>query len=545
MIKWTPTAKGNYAVVVKVSDGALDITQSFTIVVSDAPPPVNHAPIITSNPNLASLTTIVGIQYTYTIKATDPDGDTLTYSLIANPSGMAIDSNTGNITWMPESTGSYDVTVKASDGKLSDTQSFTITVRELELELVGIEVEPKEMNLFVEGSETIVSVTATYEFRGYGVLVPLGDCTFLSTDEDIVTVEKADDVVTVKAVKVGTATIIVSYGGKTDIVEVTVIDLVHNINQETYYHTIQVAVNEADACDTIEVSEGTYNENINIDKSLTIVSVEGQEVTIINAQGALIAVLINGAETTATFDGFTVKNYETIGILAGAFAVTWGDDPYEVHILNNIVEEPGAEDKHNNCIQVGDGTTGTVIGNEVFGAWLVSPNYSGSGILVAGSNDVLISDNYVHDCEGGIQIVGYAEYHDTPAENNLIEDNLVENCETGISVQMNSIGTIIRYNDVLNNDEGIAVMAMDSAAWGENSAPSGTEIHYNNIFGNTEYGVKSSKWFNDGVVFAEEVNATYNWWGSEYGPKHDEQPEDGGDAVSDNVDYEHFLTSEY
>ncbi|MBA7583751.1 hypothetical protein ES708_25699 [subsurface metagenome] len=129
LIKWTPTAKGNYAVVVKVSDEALDITQSFTIVVSDAPPPVNHAPIITSIPNLTSL---VGIQYTYTIEATDPDGDTLTYSLTTKPSGMAINPANGFIWWVPTSAqvGSRSVTVKVSDGVLFDTQSFIIKVSE-------------------------------------------------------------------------------------------------------------------------------------------------------------------------------------------------------------------------------------------------------------------------------------------------------------------------------------------------------------------------------------------------------------------------------
>jgi hypothetical protein len=38
LIKWTPAIEGDYAVIVKVSDGELDITQSFTIVVSEPEP---------------------------------------------------------------------------------------------------------------------------------------------------------------------------------------------------------------------------------------------------------------------------------------------------------------------------------------------------------------------------------------------------------------------------------------------------------------------------------------------------------------------------
>ena len=39
LIKWTPAIEGDYAVIVKVSDGELDITQSFTIVVAAADEP--------------------------------------------------------------------------------------------------------------------------------------------------------------------------------------------------------------------------------------------------------------------------------------------------------------------------------------------------------------------------------------------------------------------------------------------------------------------------------------------------------------------------
>jgi len=43
---------------------------------------------------------------------------------------MTINSTTGLINWTPTSTGDYNVTVKASDGDLFDTQSFIVTVEE-------------------------------------------------------------------------------------------------------------------------------------------------------------------------------------------------------------------------------------------------------------------------------------------------------------------------------------------------------------------------------------------------------------------------------
>jgi len=88
-------------------------------------PSVNQTPTITSTP---ITTATVDELYTYDVDATDPDGDTLTYSLTTNPSGMTINSATGVINWTPSVEGDYDVIVEVSDGEKSTTQSFTITV---------------------------------------------------------------------------------------------------------------------------------------------------------------------------------------------------------------------------------------------------------------------------------------------------------------------------------------------------------------------------------------------------------------------------------
>ncbi|MBU4473523.1 MAG: putative Ig domain-containing protein [Candidatus Omnitrophica bacterium] len=94
-------------------------------------PPTNQAPTITST---QITTATVDELYTYDVDATDLDGDTLTYSLTTNPSGMTIDSTSGLINWTPTSAqiGDHNVTVEVSDGKKSATQSFVIEVIEAE-----------------------------------------------------------------------------------------------------------------------------------------------------------------------------------------------------------------------------------------------------------------------------------------------------------------------------------------------------------------------------------------------------------------------------
>ncbi|MBI5732444.1 tandem-95 repeat protein [Candidatus Jorgensenbacteria bacterium] len=68
------------------------------------------------------------------IVATDPNSDPLTFSLGVAPSIATIDPSTGDFSWMPGETdgpGTYPVTVVVSDGVLSDSQSFTINVNEV------------------------------------------------------------------------------------------------------------------------------------------------------------------------------------------------------------------------------------------------------------------------------------------------------------------------------------------------------------------------------------------------------------------------------
>jgi len=184
----------------------------------------NQPPVITTT---ALPDATVGTAYTATVKATDADGDALTFTL-TGPTGMVI-SGAGIISgWTPTKAGIEAVTVAVTDGTDSVSAGFTITVSpvapEPELQLIGIVVDPKKMTIIAGMDEEIESVTATYEFRGFGVDIPLGECTFLSNDEDVAIVSgSGTENVKIIAEEKGKATIIVSYGGKVDTIAVTVI----------------------------------------------------------------------------------------------------------------------------------------------------------------------------------------------------------------------------------------------------------------------------------------------------------------------------------
>jgi hypothetical protein len=88
---------------------------------------INKSPVITS---IHVTTAKVGVGYSYNVLATDPNGNNLTYSLLAYPNGMIVNSSTGLIIWTPTENQirECEVEVEVSDGELSVTQTFTIIV---------------------------------------------------------------------------------------------------------------------------------------------------------------------------------------------------------------------------------------------------------------------------------------------------------------------------------------------------------------------------------------------------------------------------------
>ncbi|BCL38132.1 putative Ig domain-containing protein [Nostoc sp. MS1] len=130
-IKQSPNfeVKSNYSIRVRTTDaGGLFFDKAFNITITN----VNEAPIIEAiaNQNINEQT-----PFAFTIKATDPESDPLTYTLDSSvPSGVNLDSTTGLLTWTPLETqgpGSYPITIRVTDGKLADFRTFTINVAEV------------------------------------------------------------------------------------------------------------------------------------------------------------------------------------------------------------------------------------------------------------------------------------------------------------------------------------------------------------------------------------------------------------------------------
>jgi len=87
----------------------------------------NQAPILDEIGNITTAT--IGNQVKIIVRATDPDGDNLTFQLIEAPLGAYLNPANHEFTWTPTKIGTAKVTIKVTDdGGLSDTKTFNITV---------------------------------------------------------------------------------------------------------------------------------------------------------------------------------------------------------------------------------------------------------------------------------------------------------------------------------------------------------------------------------------------------------------------------------
>ncbi len=378
-------------------------------------PSVNQTPTITST----SITTAtVDELYTYNVNATDPDGDTLTYSLTTNPTGMTINSTTGVISWTPTSTqiGNNPVTVKAFDGALDDTQSFIIIVSKSPTPTPtpthtytvtynangGTGAVPVDASSpYVQGASVTVlgqgSVVRTgYTFDGWN--------TAANGTGNGGTDYAADDNFTMDTVNV------TLYAQWTT-------GSVHNITQNIYYTAIQAALDAANSNDTIEVDDDTYAESITFPngKVITLRSLNGASSTIITGVNGSDTVIFNGSLTGTILEGFTITH--DAGMVGSGVSISDSNLTInECTISGNTTNDSGGGIYNDNYSTLSV-TSSTISDNIAATTGGGIANYNYSTLSVTSST---ISDNIAATYGGGID--NY-EYSTLSVTSSTISDN--------------------------------------------------------------------------------------------------------------------------
>jgi len=183
------------------------------------------------------------------------------------------------------------------------------------------------------------------------------------------------------------------------------------------YTTIQAAIDAASAGDTITVAEGTYSENLVVDKALTIQSSGATAATTINAFNGNVYVVEITADGV-TLDGFTITGMANGGENMAA-VITQGVD--SCTITNNILT--GNYKDAINLFSVGTAYSdyNTVSNNVING-----PNGVGDtfGIKIKGSHNTIIG-NEVYNTDTPILVWSWSDTETASPDYNTISGNTI------------------------------------------------------------------------------------------------------------------------
>jgi nitrous oxidase accessory protein len=226
-----------------------------------------------------------------------------------------------------------------------------------------------------------------------------------------------------------------------------------NIIVPDNFATIQEAVDNATAGDTVFVRNGTYFEHLIINKRISLLG-ESTDTTIIDANQ-------NGTAVTVTADYVTISHlticngYDTPHITYGIKV----DHCNHAMITDNIVSD------NDWGIFLYGSQNNTVASNHVFSNW------QGIGVVLSHDNRILNNSVHNHE-EAGISM-------GSSGDNNTLERNVIFlNGFCGITIGWSSFNHIA-FNMIHNNtDSGIRL-----------DASTGNRIDCNNIYSNEREGI--------------------------------------------------------
>ena len=155
LFEWTPTFDDSdvYSVLFNVTDGQLWDSEIIYITVIN----VNRVPVLES---IGNKEVDEGQLLQFTVSATDPDNDNLTYSANNLPTGASFNPDAQEFIWTPtyDQTGVYsDVQFVVSDGDLTDYENITITVNNVNRAPI---LNPIGDRIIDEGETLVIDVNA-------------------------------------------------------------------------------------------------------------------------------------------------------------------------------------------------------------------------------------------------------------------------------------------------------------------------------------------------------------------------------------------------
>ncbi len=321
------------------------------------------------------------------------------------------------------------------------------------------------------------------------------------------------------------------------------------------FDSIQEAIIAAGAGDTIYVHNGTYSEQLHINKTLTLVG-EDPRFTIINGSGLPIAgSLVEIAADNVSMSGFTVSNTPK-----GVIGIQIEDSRY-CKIYDNTVcfignrgiafNGGGFNEIHHNTVfnstEFGSiesiySDNNTIHSNIAFSNdWGIATNHGSYNNVFNNtlhSNNISIhidwpsTGNTVHNNMIGPNFINGIAIRNQ-ANRTTVSDNLIFESQVGLTLE-GSPSNVISQNNIILNDAGISISESENNL-----------IHHNNFVENTQQVEIAISYFNFwdyGYPYGGNFWGNYAGFDFYSGPFQNETGHDGiGDTPhvidGNNIDY--------
>ena len=265
------------------------------------------------------------------------------------------------------------------------------------------------------------------------------------------------------------------------------------------YPTIQAAINASSVGDTIMVAAGEYDAFAVVEKeNISIISTEGATVITANNFSIEVGPIEIAWVMAAVYDS---QNINIEGITFDGSGVS-GEDVVGIAYIDSTGS-------------IADLTVENIIGTGLRAGVAIIGDLGTSGVNLSG----ITAQN---------SMAGVAVWN---AEANL-DGCTITDMDYGVSIGWPWVGlypsSVSIQGSTVSDNDLVGIYVCDNSI---------LEAHFNNIVGNSVYGV-----WNDG---GETVDAAHNWWGYASGPYHPiANPGGEGNPVSDDMNFEPWLEAE-
>jgi hypothetical protein len=246
---------------------------------------------------------------------------------------------------------------------------------------------------------------------------------------------------------------------------------IHNVTQNTYFNTIQPAINAANANEVIEVAAGTYTEMLDVNKSVTIL---GPNAAISPNGGSRVAEAIidltGGNQIRIGADNIILKGFKIVNLNQQGAIIAGGGLSATTAAANVTIEKNLFDNLTGNAIYTyGSVSNWTITDNKIQNVAYFSGGggYGSAMGFWLNANGLTITNNTISNIAWeGIQFICYQTGKST--SNALIQNNTITNvAHSGINIACNLNNVDVLGNTITNantsltaNEGGILIQGL-------------------------------------------------------------------------------------